>query len=218
MKKSFFLMLTIVLLSASVSAGTWNPEETLTAFLKDHYPWTKITLSDLTLSESAPQDSPVVITVEQSPPGRTSFTLEFADKKKIRAVGMVKAFDPVVMSRRSLNKGVALQKDDVYTVFLELNRISKGAVRNEESIIGRPLSRAISANVLITETMIVDAAVLKKGQKVQLIVHTPGLMVKAVGELQHNSVVGSYVKVVNLASKKVLTGLLTDTQTVNVGL
>ena len=218
MKKKFVILVAIIFLSSPVSAGTKNLADVLTAYLKGHYPWAEIELNELRLSADAPSGGPSAIVVEQSPPGRTMFTLSYNHGVKVTATATVKAYDYVVLSRRSLNKDAVLQKDDVYTALTDISRIPKGAVRNEKEIIGKSLSRGIATNVTIADNMLNATGLVKKGQKVVLVVDAPGLTVKAPGELQQNSAVGNYVKVLNIASHKLITGLLMDEHTVKVGL
>lgn len=212
------VVLVLLSLAATVSGGTGDLEDTLKTFLKKHYSWAEIEISDLELNAPAPQTPPAEIRVVQSPPGRSVFKLEYAGGRTIKATALVKAFNPVVMSRKQLKKGDVLQQQDVYTMLAETNKIPTGAVKNEGAVLGKPLSRSIGLNLAITESMLQEAPLLKKGQKVMLVIDAPGLTVKAVGALNQNAAIGNQVKVVNLVSHKVLTGLLVDEHTVKVGL
>lgn len=211
-------VLVLLSLAATVSGGTGDLEETLKTFLKKHYSWQEIEISELELNAPAPQAPPAEIRIVQSPPGRTVFRLEYEGGRTIKATALVKAYNPVVMSRKQLKKGDVLQKTDVYAVLADATKIPKGAYKNEEAVIGKPLSRSIGVNLAITESMLQEAPLLKKGQKVMLVIDAPGLTVKAVGALNQNAAIGNQVKVVNLVSHKVVTGLLVDEHTVKVGL
>lgn len=218
MKKITFILITIVLLSSPAGAGAWDLTDTLKSYLREHYPWSEIEVKDLRLSAAAPAGPPSSIVVEQSPPGRTVLTLGYAGGQKITATATVKAFEPVVLCRRPLNKGSVFQKGDVYTTLADHGRIPKGAVRNEEEILGKVLSRGIGTNVVITDVMVTQTAEVKKGQKVLLLVDAPGFTIRAAGELLQGGFVGSYVKVISAQSNKTITGLLVDEHTVKVGL
>ncbi len=218
MKKLFFLITAFALLASSAAAGEGRLENILKAHLKAHYPWAEVEVQDIRLGAEEPAGRPEMIVVEQGPPGRTVFTLKYAGGKKITATAMVKAFDSVVMTRRSLGKAALLQKGDIYTTLVDTARIPKGAARSEDDVLGKGLSRGVGANVIITEIMVSDAPEVKKGQKVRLVVDAPGFTIRAAGELQQNALVGSYVRVLNAVSHKVTTGLLVDERTVKVGL
>lgn len=218
MKKVSLILIAIALLSSPAGAGAWDLADALKSYFREHYPWSEIEVNDLRLSAAAPAGPPSSIKVEQSPPGRTILTLGYAGGQKITATAIVKAFEPVVLSRRSLNKGSVFQKGDVYTTLADTARIPKGAVRNAEDILGKSLSRGIGTNVVITDVMVSQTVEVKKGQKVLLLIDAPGFIIRAAGELQQSGQVGSYVKVVSAVSRKTIVGLLLDEHTVKVGL
>ncbi len=218
MKKLFFIIAAFLVLVASADAGEGRLENMLKTHLKDHYPWAEMQVDDLRSNMELPAGNPETIVVEQGPPGRTIFTLKYAGGKKIIASAMVKAFDSVVVTRRALGKATLLQKGDVYTTLVDTARIPKGAVRNEDDVVGKGLSRGVGANVVVTDIMVSNSPEVKKGQKVQLVVEAPGFTIRAAGELQQNAQVGNYVRVLNAVSHKVTTGLLLDERTVRVGL
>jgi flagella basal body P-ring formation protein FlgA len=64
--------------------------------------------------------------------------------------------------------------------------------------------------------MVSDTAVVKRGHKVTLVIESPSFIITTLGEIKENSSVGSHVKVLNLASKKIISGTLTDENTVKV--
>jgi len=68
----------------------------------------------------------------------------------------------------------------------------------------------------IVDSMVSDKTLVKRGQRVVLVVESPDFNITAVGEIKENAYVGSYVKAMNLTSKKVITGLLIDENTVEV--
>ena len=218
MKKLLLTIIMTTLLSSAACAEPLNLADDLKSFLKSHYPWADIDVKDLRLSDNAPAGHPSLIVVEQSPPGKTAFTVKYSNGQKISVTAIVKASDYVVVSRRPLNKDMALRKEDVYTVLMDTARMPKGAVRNDMDILGKTLSRGVGMNIPITDVMVNESPQVKMGQKVVLVVEAPGFSIKATGELQQSGFVGNYVRVVNLVSHKVISGLLLDEHTVKVGL
>jgi flagella basal body P-ring formation protein FlgA len=78
------------------------------------------------------------------------------------------------------------------------------------------LARSIVANVPVVDTMVSDKSTVKRGHKVTLVIESPSFIITTLGEIKENSSVGSHVKAVNLASKKVISGILMDGNTVKV--
>ena len=218
-KKAFAFCLFLFLFcltSFSVKAFSWSPEATLKAYLKENYPWAEIDIDDLLIGNKLPDEQPVKVVTEKGPPGKTVFTMEFRTGSKITATANVKAFDWAIMSGRAFRKGHYLQKDDVFMKLIDITRIPKGAIRNSEQVIGKPLTRSIVANALIVDTMVSDIPTVKRGHRVTLIVEAPSFIITTRGEIRENACVGSSVKVINLVSKKVISGLLMDENTVRV--
>jgi len=211
------LLFALCLMSSSARAVSWNPETVLKTHLKNNYPWAEIEIRDLLLSAEIPDELPDRIMVEKGPPGKTVFLMEFKNGKKIKAIANVKAFDWIVMSRRAFRKYYFFQKDDIYITMMDVMRIPKGAIKDTERVIGKPLNRSIVANIPIVDNMVSETPLVKKGRKVVLLVESPGFRITTIGETKQNSYVGGYVKAVNLGSKKVIKGLLIDENTVKVG-
>ncbi len=191
-------------------------ENAIREHIKDNYPWADIEVNDLILERDVYNEIPEKIIVERGLPGRTIFLIEFKNGKKIKANANIKAFDWVVMSRRSQRKGYIIQKEDVYITLMELSRIPKGALRNASDVIGMPLSRSIVSNTPLLDNMVDRLPMVKKGQRVVLLVESPDFNITTLGEIKENSYIGNYVKVVNLSSKKILIGRLVDENTVKV--
>jgi len=203
-------------LSASAAAETGSPEAALTAYLKEHYPWSEVEVSDLRTSAALPTGTPADIVVERTPPGRSSFRFEYANHKSIVVTALVKAYDPVLRSRSSFRKGYIMKPGDVYMTLLEAERVPKGAVRDEEQVIGKQLLRSVVPNVPITDAHVSEKPHVSRGSRVTLAAETSGFAIRTAGEMKHDALVGDRVKVINLLSKKIVTGLLLDERTVRV--
>jgi flagella basal body P-ring formation protein FlgA len=175
-----------------------------------------VDISGLRLSAEKPAEEPSSITVEKTPPGNVVFRIDFPGNKSIRATAFVKVYDRVIMSRGAYRKGYVLKQQDMYPTLMESGRMPKSAVREEDRIIGKALVRSIIPNVPITDDMVSEIPLVKRGHKVVLSVEASGFSIKTMGETKQDASVGDYVKVVNLNSKKVVAGLLVDENTVRV--
>jgi flagella basal body P-ring formation protein FlgA len=199
-----------------VAAASWSPEAELRTYLLGHFPWADVDISNLEFSAELPAGRPVSITVEKTPPGNALFRLEFKGGGTVLATAHIRAFDRVVMTRSAFRKGYVLKPDDVYPTLMESGRIPKGAVRTEEKIIGRPLLRSVVPNVPVTDMMVSDTQLVRRGHKVSILVEAAGFSIKALGETKADAAVGDSVKALNLLSKKTVCGQLVDENTVRV--
>lgn len=215
---SVFCFLTSVycLLSSPAFASSWTPASALKKHITDQYPWPRVEITDVRLVSQTPDAAPVAVLIGKNPPGRTEFTLLFPAGQRITGSAHVRAFDRVIMSRGAFGKGYALQPDDIYPVMMDVGRIPRGAIRDPEMIIGKPLLRSIVPNAPITDAMVPLTPVMKRGAKVALVAGNEGFTVVTTGELKHDAAVGDSVKVINLASKKTVAGLLVEEGTVRV--
>ena len=200
----------------TAAASTWSPEAEIADYVKNNYPWAEFEITDLRMGAPLPAERPVAILVEKTPPGRSAFRFDFAGTKSITASCFVKAYDRVVMSRSGLLKGRILLGSDLYGTLMENGRIPKNAAREEHQVVGKRLLRSVVPNMPITEAMVSEMPLVKRGRKIMLAVETGGFSIKTAGELKQDASVGEHVKATNLATKKTVAGLLLDENTVKV--
>lgn len=210
---TFFLFFVFFSLSAAYGAGI---EDTIKAYLKEHYPWAEIEVKDLSFDGSIPQGEVRRIYIDRRPLGRSLFTIQYANGGRLLVTANIKAFDWVVMSRAPLGKGYVLSKDDLYKALMDVTKIPRGAIRDTEEAIGKTLRRSIIANSPLTIEMLAEGIGVKKGSRVMIIAESPSFVITTVGELKENGYVGSTVKAINLASKKTIKGILINENTLRV--
>lgn len=196
-------------------ADTYDINSILKAYLKKNFPWTEIEISDLTANAEI-SELPERILIQQSPPGKAAFLLELKNGKKINVIAYVKAYEWVVMSSKSMRKGDYLQKTDVYLTLLDVTKIPRGALNRVDNAVEKQLTRSINANMPVVDIMLNEQKLVKKGQMVFLVIESSGFTIRTTGEIRGNAFVGSKAKVINLASKKVISGVVIDENTVKV--
>ncbi len=213
------LLLSCINLLPSVSiASSWKLEEALKEYVKNVYPWPEIMISDIVVKGDIPDMKPSKIIVQRGLPGKTIFLLEFNSSETLSVSANVKAFDNVISVKRAFKKGYILQKDDIYTVLMDVQRIPAGALKEIKSILGKSLNRSILPNTPVTAQMLTDSCTVRKGKKVVLLVEGENFRISTTGEVKESGSVGDYVKALNISSKKVITGLLVDENTLKVEL
>lgn len=211
------LCLTSVICPLSYAfSSSWTPEGEIRIYLKAHYPWAETELIGLRVNGELPAERPATVVVEKAPPGNSVFRFDFRNGRTVTATVFVKTFDQVVLSRSGLRKGYVLTGDDVYSTLMNSNRIPRGALREQGRAIGKPLMRSLVANAPITDAMISDTPLVKRGHKVVLSVESRGFTIRTAGEIKSDAAVGELVKVENYGSKKIVTGMLIDENTVRV--
>lgn len=211
-------ILVMVFFVPALMAEPWQPESKIQAYLESNYPWQKIEVTNVSIAGDLIEASPDMITVEKGPVGKGVFTFVYDNDQKVTVKADVRALDTVVKSIRPMKKGSVLEDGDIYLAEMDINRMPKSAVKEPESVIGKPLKRSILADMVIAEDMVERTTVVKKGNRVTLLFHAPGFSIRAAGEIREKGYVGTQVKAVNLSSKKEVRGVLIDENTVRVEL
>ena len=196
-------------------AESYDLTNMLKTYIKKNYPWAEIEITELSVSEPI-SAIPARILIEKPPPGKTSFLLQLENGKKIQASANVKAYDWIVITSKALRKGHHLEHTDVYSTLLDITKIPRGAITKLENAVGKQLERSVNANMPLIDVMVKDRTLVKKGQTVFLIVESPKFTIRTTGEIRANAYVGSQAKVINPASKKIISGVLIDENTVKV--
>ena len=197
-------------------AGGPAPAEILRTYVLENRPWVDAEIRNLAMSTNPPAGIPRRIVVERGLPGRTVFAMEYGNGTTVKATADVAAFAEVVSSARPLSKERPLKEEDVCLVRMEVERIPAGAVTDLQAVIGKTLTRRIGANIPIVERYLAGSPLVKRGGKVTLLVESDGMRITTTGETRENAYVHGSVRVENLASRKTVTGILIDENTVRV--
>lgn len=219
-KKEYLQSLVIVcaillLFVDSCIADNFDLKGIIKSHIKKNFPWAEVEIIELT-AKGEVDALPEKILFHQPPPGKTILSIELINGKKIHATALIKAYDWVVVSSKSMRKGDHLELTDVYLTLMDVTKIPRGAINRIDSIIGKQLSRPVNANSPILDTLLHEQRFVKKGQMVLLVFESPHFTIRTTGEIKSNTYIGSKAKVMNLASKKVISGVLIDENTVKV--
>lgn len=194
----------------------WSPSEVVKNYISEHYPWDNVTVEHVRYHGKMPAERPVSIIVQRGPVGQATFLFEFPDGTYKKVYATVHATQRVVKTVYPLRRGTVLTKRDVYLADADVRRLPKNAIINLDEAVGKVLKRSVMADMVLTESVLTDRPIIKKGQRVTIIYEKPGLRVTAPGVAREDGARGNLVHVLNLWSKKVLMGYVRDSSTVNI--
>jgi flagella basal body P-ring formation protein FlgA len=97
-----------------------------------------------------------------------------------------------------------------------VGRIPAGAIRDSKDAVGKVVNRSIGQNLPVLERDLASSGIVKRGRMVTIVAESGGVRVTTPGETRENAYIDAAVKVTNLASKKTVTGILIDENTVRV--
>jgi flagellar basal body P-ring formation protein FlgA len=117
---------------------------------------------------------------------------------------------------RSMKSGEVIQEDDMAAQLRDRRNIPPGAITDPEEIIGMQAVRTIQAGVVLVRDQWKTVAIVKKGQRVQIVLDTPTLRIVAPGESLQDGGEGDKIRVLNVGSRQVIVARVRDGQTVRV--
>ncbi len=199
-------------------AATCNPEDELRSYLSDNYPWEEIEVSNVQVSDILSDECPVRIHVEKGPLGRAVFAFIFSNDEKVIVSADVKAYGRVIMTRKSLQKRHVIEEEDIYLSKMDIGKLTGNSVGDPEKILGKSLKRSINANITIKEDMVEMSQLVERGKRVVLLLSHEGMVIRTGGKTKEKGYVGMPVRAINISSKKEVSGVLIDENTVKVEL
>jgi len=205
-------------LCPSYSRASWTPEDELRAYLMDNYPWEEIEVSNVQAHDTLSEERPVSIQVEKGPLGKAVFSFIFSNDEKILVQADVKAFGRVIMSRRPFQRRHVIEEEDIYLSRMDIGKMPRNLLKDPEKILGKSLKRSINANMPIEEDMVEMNQIVGRGKRVVLLIAHEGMIIMADGKTKEKGYVGMSVRAINISSKKVVSGVLIDENTVKVEL
>lgn len=208
----------IMLSSSLVAAATWTPEDELRAYVQDNYPWEEIEVSNVQVQGTLSDERPERIQVEKGPLGRAVFSFIFSNDEKILVQADVRAYGRVIMSRRPFQKRHVIEEEDIYLTKMDIRKMPRNLLRDPEKILGKSLKRSINANMPIEEDMVEMFQLVERGKRVVLLLSLKGMIIRADGKTKEKGYVGTSVRAINISSKKEVSGVLIDENTVKVEL
>ncbi len=152
--------------------------------------------------------------------GRRVFQIEFKKDgenfKTIKTTADVRVEMDVVALSHPIKKNQVIREDDIYMKKIGLYDLSGSLLFDPGSVIGKRVKRFIKPGTLLTEEMIEEAPLVKKGDRVAIIVETGILTITASGEARMDGTKGKIIEVINSDSKKKIYAEVLDSGRVKV--
>jgi len=152
--------------------------------------------------------------------GRTSipviFRINGTYKKKIWVGVEIEVLTDVVVSSRRLDRYGIVSKEDLRLEKRDLARLPKNAVTRVQEVVGKRIKRRIDINSIITADLLDLPPVIRRGDMVTITVETDMLKITTLGQARENGLRGEMIKVLNIASRKEVFGIVLDPKTVKI--
>lgn len=128
----------------------------------------------------------------------------------------IKIFADVIAATQPLLRGTDISAADIMLVRQELSQLRSGYFTKKEAVIGKILTQNLAAGHAITPKRIKAAILVRRGEKVTIVVSVGTLKVRGKGEALNDAARGELISVRNSQSKRIIQGIVTKPGTVTV--
>jgi len=130
----------------------------------------------------------------------------------------IDVFGPVLVARQPLARGTAIQETDLELVERNLSDMPYGYYTASQSIEGQLAKRTITSATVITPQMLQAPNLVKRGQRVTLIVETGPLKIRSTGKAMNDGKSGDLVSVKSDGSLRTVDGIVISPGVIKVAL
>uniref|UniRef100_A0A7C3V5I8 Flagellar basal body P-ring formation protein FlgA n=1 Tax=Desulfobacca acetoxidans TaxID=60893 RepID=A0A7C3V5I8_9BACT len=199
-------------------------------YIREHCPYPAENLS----IEVFPLKEPVIlpdaqVTLTPLPPRNDKFlgdvTLEMVMShqgqpiKRLKVSGTVRLKRRVVCASRPLRAQDTISPGDIQLVNREVTGLNvDDFFTSPEQVVGHILAKSVGPQEIITTRHLSNQPVIKRGDRVTVVLDQDGLEVSTKGVAQEQGHLGKLIRLINPKSKKEFQGLVVDARTVKVQL
>ena len=145
-------------------------------------------------------------------------TLKVNDEveKRMLVTAVVEVLVNAVVTTRPLGRFKPIEESDVEVRPVDVSGLPSDYIGDPEAVLGKRTRRLLDANTVLRPDLVESQPIVKRGDRVRIIVESPGMRITAVGEVKQNGCLGERIPVVNLDTNKVIQARVVDTQTVKI--
>ena len=142
--------------------------------------------------------------------GRVSVTVSlFAGGELIKKSVIspyIKTMAPAVVAGHDLRRGDVLAADDLMIVDRDEGRMPNDTIGEISQAIGLRMKRSVREGAVLRQNQVEGVPVVERGERVTLILRSGLIEIQAIGRSQEAGVAGDWIRVVNLDSKREISG------------
>ena len=152
--------------------------------------------------------------------GNVSAAIRFAvngkEMKRVRVTAQVNIFADVVVARSYLRRHHVIQERDLQLVNRNLSLLSPDVVTEFEELVGKRTTLNMNGQEVLRKSMVERAPLVKKGDRVTLMVENSHFKITALGEVQEEGGRGDRIRLLNTSSKREVYGRILDANTAKI--
>lgn len=144
------------------------------------------------------------------------FLIDGKEVKKLRVTAQVHIFADVIVARSYIRKHQVIQDRDLQRVNKDLSLLPPDVVTDMEELLGKRTTLTMNSNEVFRKGMVERAPIVKKGDRMTLVVENNHFKITSLGEVQEEGGKGDRVRLVNVSSKKEIYGRILDANTAQI--
>jgi len=152
------------------------------------------------------------LATQSEPPfeGRVPVTVELLAGDRVVARHIVSPYvrvlETAIVPVRDLRRGQTLGPEDVRVAKIDAARMRGNFVRTIDVAIGKRLKSSVRDGQPLRESQIEVVPVVDRGDRVMLVIDRGGLRVQAIGRAQESGAAGQWIRVLNVDSRREVSG------------
>lgn len=135
---------------------------------------------------------------------------------KRRVSGSVYEMIDIPVLNRSLGAGVAVQEADMQWISVRTDRLVGNVITDARQIVGMTSKRPLRTGQLLRGSDLVMTPAIRKNSLVTLALQSGPMQLTVTGKALEDAAIGQAIRVINVNSKKELTGIVRDHNTIVV--
>lgn len=118
----------------------------------------------------------------------------------------VRRTERVIVPARDIRAGQVLAPEDFTRVERDANRLPRDVVRSKAEVTGLRAKRSLRKDRVFRASQVEGVPLIERGDRVQIVLQAGPLRVSAMGKAQEAGALGDWIRVVNVDSKRELSG------------
>jgi flagella basal body P-ring formation protein FlgA len=157
---------------------------------------------------------------EQPFRGRVAVNVELLLGDRLLHSGVVSAYlridEKVFVPVRPLRRGEVLGEADFRSVARDASRLPFDTVREREQLLGRRMTRSLRADEVLRASHVERVPVVGRGDRVTLVLESGAIQISSIGRAVEAGAVGDWIRVLNVDSRRELSGRVGEDGRVHV--
>jgi len=136
--------------------------------------------------------------------------------REVRVQARVEIYADVVVARNSLRRHQVVEEKDVQVVNKNITLLPGDVATDLQDVLAKRMTLSVNSREVLRKSMVEVPPLVKKGDRVTLLVENPSFRITSAGEVKEDGRRGDRIRVLNLSSKKEVHGRVLDNHTVQV--